>query len=721
MKIRFTSLIVGTLLAGLFLAVPVSVRAADPDLIDVVEITDTNNPIIVHTNILPGDTFADTMTVINHSGEAQDIAMKLDIIPGEGLIHVLGFELEERLLVSIKRGGVTELLAPGTTLQMLHNTIINLGSIPAAVSPAGTVETYSISVVFDKDAGNEYQNTKVYFNLMISVDVDDAFMVPALLIDKKNDVDPTVQEPGDEVTYTITVTAPESNESDLSDVTVTDVPPAGFVYVPGSGAGASFLHEYASPGVWSLGTMTPGQVKVLTYKTKISDTQDAGLYKDLAWAKGTSQIGTTVLADDESDADNFVGTKVAVALPGSSVVTIPQETDHQKKEKVVKKTKYVLGASTLPMTGASMLPISLAVAFLFLGIFFMMMSKRRRAVAGSIKETPLASWLTVLFVGSFYFFGQPAQAANMAVDIEKPQAVVNDANFQIGFVVLDILGRSITVECYEGASVSPFATYVLSVLGGSSGNCQVNATAMPVPGDYTFSVKAIATSGASETSTSVSVPVRLVASAPGTPYNYNRNDATCQNILSFTTADDGDKTVKVELYRSANTSFTADASTKVDEVVIGSNVAGSFTEAAPSCSNDYFYALRAVDANGFGSGFVADKDVNVDTRTVTRTKTTIVETARTSSGAAVVPGATGGSAGQVQGAETETANNGTAEVEASQPAGSVLGEATLETEADVINAVKNHPWITTLLIILVLVLGYFGYQYTKGKYDHPTE
>jgi len=155
-------------------------------------------------------------------------------------------------------------------------------------------------------------------------------------------------------------------------------------------------------------------------------------------------------------------------------------------------------------------------------------------------------------------------------------------------------------------------------------------------------------------------------------------------------------------------------------VAIGSNGAGSFTEAAPSCSNDWFYVVRAFDVSGTGSQFVGDVDINHETSTSTKTKTTTVTLPGTATGAIAVPSATPGE-GQVQGAETETANNGATGVEEGQPEGSVLGEMILGAEASTIDTVKNHPWLTILLVMLVLILGYFGYQYTKGKYDHPSE
>lgn len=522
------------------------------------------------------------------------------------------------------------------------------------------------------------------------------------------------ETPGNEVVYTLEVTA---LDSPVEDVTVTDLPPEGFEYVAGSGEGAPFIHEYASPGIWDLGDMAAGETKVLTYKTKISGAQDAGLYKDLAFAKGVA--GESAIFAN-SEADPFVGTQVNVVLDTTPTVVLEEDNENKIVEKTKKKTQYVLGAATmLPMTGTPLGMIELALAGLVAGLGLIFVARRRAAVLPT---------LVLLLVGGFALMPEQAAAANLSVKIETPEAVTDTPNIKIGFVTLDVLGRDLTVECYEGAAVTPFATYALvSAFGGNSGDCQVNGTVMPTDGNYEFYVKAIASGEGNETVESNHVSVTLTSATPGTPYNYDRSDASCQNVITFTTADDGGKTVKVELYRSTETTFVANAGTKVDEVAIGSNANGSFVEAAPGCSNDAFYALRAVAANGNGSGFVGDKDVNVDTHTVTKNKTTTVTLAGGSTsgtGAIPVSGGSGVSEGQVEGAtttneETETPTS----LEQNEP-GSVLGEmteASTEAAGSFWDAIKNHPWRSFFWLVIVVALGYFGYQSYRGKHDQSVQ
>ncbi len=694
------NIFIGTFFALAFLAWAEPVSAVDPDLIDVIEVIGTN-PFITHTNILPGDVFMDKMTVRNLTGTPQNIVMSLHIDLSQGLVPNPPFELEEQIDVTIERVGSGLITLPGggthQTLQDLSDTLIDLGSLPAL----GTQE-YKITFIFNPNAGNEYQNTKVYFNVAISIDVPEVHA--SLRIEKTND-SVGDEAPGNEVQYTLRVTA---LDDDVNDVVLTDLPPKGFEYVPLSGSGAPFIHAYASPGIWDLGDMAAGETKTVTYRTRISDTQDDGLYRDLAFARGVSQGSGSILAVDPIDSDNFVGTQVAVAVDATPTVIVPADHENKLIEKTKKKIQYVLGASTLPFTGANGVWLALALVLFVTGIGLAFFGRRlKKENESSNNSVLMKTLLFTLFSGTLLFMGQGASAASLAVQIEKPEAVVNTPNFKIGFVTLDILGRSLTVECYKDSDIIPFATYSLdSTYGGNSGDCQVDATVIPAAGDYTFYVKAVTTSGDSETATSVTVPVKLVATPPGTPYNYDRHDASCQNVITFTTANDVGKTVKVELYRSSATTFTADASTKLDEQVIGSDVVGSFTEAAPGCSNDSFYALRAVDAYGFGSDFVGDKDVHVNTHTVTHTKTKTIETGGAApTGAIAVSGPA--AEGAVEGAET-TNGEGQGAVTNESAEGAVLGEA---TAVEVVgNWLQQHPWLSGLMALAVLVIAYFMYR-----------
>ncbi len=90
----------------------------------------------------------------------------------------------------------------------------------------------------------------------------------------------------------------------------------------------------------------------------IDTTQTPGQYNDLAWAKGNG-IGGAVLAQGSDGA--FVGTQV-------NVIKDTQDTPTREVEKKETVEGQVLGATTLPATGADVRWLYLALALAILGV-----------------------------------------------------------------------------------------------------------------------------------------------------------------------------------------------------------------------------------------------------------------------------------------------------------------------------------------------------------------
>ncbi len=252
----------------------------------------------------------------------------------------------------------------------------------------------------------------------------------------------------------------------------------------------------------------------------------------------------------------------------------------------------------------------------------------------------------------------------MTVKIEAPKSPTILTNLKVNFVVLDYAADgAITAKCYfnkDGGGFAQFGSDIALPAGGGSANCTTNSSIVNGEGTYKFYVGA---TNSSITVNSAEVTVVYNTSAPGTPSNYGKSRVNvCDYKISFKTADDAGKTVKVEVYRSANTSFTADAGTRVDTVTIGSNTNGSSTTTPPNCSTDYFFAVRAFDSAGNGSGLVGDSV------TVTTGTTTLASPPAGGSGAAgAIPAGTGGNIlGASQGAPEG----------ATGASGATLGEAT---------------------------------------------
>lgn len=427
---------------------------------------------------------------------------------------------------------------------------------------------------------------------------------PILKIEKSNNKTGIDQYAGkDEVTYTIKVTAPKDESEGtyvLNNVVVSDIAPAGFKYISGTWTAKKNGTDIVIPeptyngtekAQWLLGSMKEGDEIVVTYRTKISNTQDAGLYPDIAWVVGDSLSGGSVLGASTSDpATPFVGTEVKVI-----------------EDDIVEKGE-VLGASiSLPNTGAN--------TYLTLGALIMMIIGAISLLFKPFKKFKYAL-LSALIAISFVTLITPntvlAADSDIQVKIMKPETPTNKKSFNVGFVVLDLSNNPVTVECFKDAEVEPFETHTPA----NAGNCAVTIAAS---GTYTFYVKATSASGTKKTAP-VTVEVNLDKPSPVIDYS------KAGNVLKFKTANDG-KTVKVEIHRSEKSSYTANASTKIHEMVVAPNTEYTWTDATAEPGKTYYYALRSLDAFGNVSTMVSDPVVKVSeevTATTPRTSGTAV-------------------------------------------------------------------------------------------------
>lgn len=217
-----------------------------------------------------------------------------------------------------------------------------------------------------------------------------------------------------------------------------------------------------------------------------------------------------------------------------------------------------------------------------------------------------------------------AQSANLAIRIADPKTPTNLSDFPVTFVVLDLAGpRPITVTCekkYEtDGSFTAFGSAIAVSPDGNTASCQVTPSVFTRDGKY--EIRATAVSGGESVSDTTSIS--YVSAGPGDPRDYSKDRiAECRYRIRFKTADDSGKTVRVEIYRSTDTTFAANDGTKVTGITIGSNQEYSYEDTVGDCSKTNYYAVRAFDAAGNGSGVVGDREVHVTTTTTTTTSTT---------------------------------------------------------------------------------------------------
>jgi uncharacterized repeat protein (TIGR01451 family) len=206
----------------------------------------------------------------------------------------------------------------------------------------------------------------------------DAYM----LIEKTND-QPEPVNAGEVVTYTITVTVPEDSNP-VYDATVTDLPPEGFVYIPGSETATqgSLTSPYASPGIWSLGDLFPGDIVVLTYQTRIASSASPGTYPDLAFASGCD-IDAIAECDDEDEAGCEL-TKDEVVICDEENAVLANVTNIDKEgtpfvgTEVTIKAPQVLAANILINTGAADVWRNMMVGTLLMGVALAILYRREK-------------------------------------------------------------------------------------------------------------------------------------------------------------------------------------------------------------------------------------------------------------------------------------------------------------------------------------------------------
>lgn len=484
--------------------------------------------------------------------------------------------------------------------------------------PAGNEDDYSAEMycyddvehydnfdfIIGPDDGEKYYC--IAFN--VAEDLGEEDKMPELSIETYNNVDngAIVSEPGDKVKFTIKVKATENG---LKNVVVVDLPPLGFDPIESSfalnGSTPSTDPGYASPGEWFVGDLNDGDEVVIEYEATISNNQQSGLFKTLAYAYGnpTFDEGQVVLSEAQPvgyiNDDNFVGTSVLVQVP----VEVPEaeaNVDVDEKEEIKEVT------TTLPATGANQLITLMAVMLILLGLAVKYQKKIRKYLHISV----------LAFVMLFTLVAH-ANAANLKARIYEPPASVTES-FQLDFVVLSVNDSApISVECYKKApgdgSFSLFQT-VNVIAGGNSGFCDVNNSVLITPSatPYEFKIKAEQDSMESETE-AVSVTYNSDPANPQKPEDFDVDKDSCEYEIEFKTANDG-VTTYVEVYRSSDEEFDVNSSSRIKTVNIGPNQNYNFTY--NSCGDTKFFALRAFNSANEPSDVTNQEYDDVTTKTV---------------------------------------------------------------------------------------------------------
>lgn len=458
-----------------------------------------------------------------------------------------------------------------------------------------------------KDSSYRSDISEITFNVEAKEDVlcivTNKVIDPLLEIQKSNNKQTIDQFPGDEVTYTIVVTAPKREISEdssigkylVKNVVVSDIAPSGFKYISGSWKVNSTIkgdmtivepvYDGKNAALWKLGDMEEGEVITLTYKTKISLLTDSGTYPDIAWVKGKSISEETILGNISTGASTpFVGTDVTVIEP--------METEEGE----------VLGATTyLPNTGSNTYLTLASIITMILGLFTLLFSSQKKY----LKKLVLSFvFLSLILPSSIFAYD------SLIVKIEQPKTPTGNQSFNIDFTAQDVNEGEITIDCYKN-------DVLFHTTNGNSGVCPVTVESS---GTYIFYVKATVGSSVAQ-SGSVTVVVKLEPPSPVVEYSKTNN------LLKFKTANDG-RTSMVEIFRSDKSSFVANSSTLIHTMSVVPNTEYTYTDTTAESGKPYFYAIRAVDSLGNVSTIVSDKEVIILPVSTGTTSVTVVANAQ---------------------------------------------------------------------------------------------
>ena len=289
--------------------------------------------------------------------------------------------------------------------------------------------------------------------------------------------------------------------------------------------------------------------------------------------------------------------------------------------------------------------------------------------------------ITALCLSGFTLASQ-AYAATFSVRLGQPKSPTNQNNIKLTYVALDSDNREITVRCYKkGPSDGDFVAFdtpKTMIPGGNTDHCLVDSNILNTKGTYSF--KITGEIGAEVIPSSI-VSLDYNTDGPGTPSDFSKDRInSCDYKIKFKTADDGGKTIKVQLFRSDNLSVSVDPGSVIASQMISSNTNGEIINSVPDCSKNYYYVLRAVDNSDNVSGIVGDSFTTTTSSTTTTSNSgsTGSNTGNSQDQAIVVNG--GSQVTSVtDGSASSSADKATEVTISPEPTSSVLGTSTSKT------------------------------------------
>lgn len=195
-------------------------------------------------------------------------------------------------------------------------------------------------------------------------------------------------------------------------------------------------------------------------------------------------------------------------------------------------------------------------------------------------------------------------AGTLKLSLSKLPEYKNSSYFRLYYTYFETEGKTATVNLYVQKEGKGWNQTVEKNKTSVSGYFEVGGNDL-AEGEGKYNFYAIAKTD-EQTITSLTVSTTLDQSAPSAPTEYSKeriNSTTYK--LSWKNPFDEDFS-KVYIYRSKETSFTADVSTRIGEAGGARDEKMTFNDGSVESNVDYYYALRAIDRAGNASGVVTD-------------------------------------------------------------------------------------------------------------------
>lgn len=211
----------------------------------------------------------------------------------------------------------------------------------------------------------------------------------------------------------------------------------------------------------------------------------------------------------------------------------------------------------------------------------------------------IVAWLLVSSLVGGELLARPVYAIAPTVSITELGEYINSNSFKLSYSVLSDDPAGISAQFYyrkEGGSFVAFGP----LLAGASGQVQVTSSQVDDQVKYYFKVEINSGEASDETSSKYDV------SGPSPVQNYWKEKVAGGFYrLHWKNPWDSDFS-RVFIYRSEETSFTADGSHKVGEVGGAPDTEMSWDNFGLDSSKEYYYALRAVDKANNSASLVGD-------------------------------------------------------------------------------------------------------------------